>query len=56
MQEKKSSVGLATVLAVLGVSLLLGSRCAGSDPEYVIHSFHPQGKAETRTVRSRTPA
>jgi uncharacterized repeat protein (TIGR03803 family) len=44
MRGKKSSAGLAAVLAIFGVSLLLGSRCAGSDPEYVIHSFHPQGE------------
>ncbi len=45
MRGKKRFAGLATVLPAFGLSLLLGSRCAASDPEYVIHSFHPQGES-----------
>jgi uncharacterized repeat protein (TIGR03803 family) len=45
MRSKKNFAGVMVVLAVVAANLMIGTRCAASDPEYVIHSFHPQGNS-----------
>src|SRR5580704_6694142 len=45
MRSRQNFAGVMVVLAVVAASLTMGTRCAASDPEYVIHSFHPGGKS-----------